>query len=90
MVKGTTASGFKFEVDPEIVKDYEYLELASATSENGAFFPKLINMTLGVEQVKALKEHLRKIKGRVYTEDMSSEYTEIIEVLKNADSDVKK
>ena len=89
MVKGKTSSGFSFQVDPEIVKDYEYLELAAASSSNGVLFPELVKFTLGEDQKKRLVDHLKKIKGRAYTEDVSAELKEILEALKESDSEVK-
>lgn len=85
MVKGTTASGFKFEVDQEILKDMEYIELAAETQSNSTKFPELVKMTLGEEQKKALYEHVRNENGRVLVDAVSDEFVEIIGILGEAE-----
>lgn len=89
MIKGKTSTGFAFQVDPEIIKDYEYLELAATATSNGVMFPLLVEYTLGKEQKNRLIEHLKTKKGRALTEDVSTEFTEILEALKEKDEDVK-
>ena len=65
MVKGTTASGFKYSVDPALLTDMEFVELAGEVQDNGALLPKLIKAILGEEQKKALYDHVRDDSGRV-------------------------
>ena len=90
MIKGKTSSGFSFEVDPDVVKDYEYLELAAGSSENGLLFSKLVVYTLGKDQKDALVKHLKDKKGRAWTEDVAAEYAEIVSSIAEGDPEAKK
>lgn len=78
MIKGTTESGFDFEVKEELADDFEFLELLGDFSENPLMASKLADKMLGREQKEALKEHLRGDDGRIKTSDMFRELTEII------------
>lgn len=82
MVKGMTTTGFKFSVDPDAIKDMEFIELAAEADENGLAFPKLLVKLLGEKQKQALYDHVRNKKGRVMAEDVSKEITEIFDALK--------
>ena len=64
MIKGETKTGFKFEIEEEVLDDYELLEtLVDADNGNNMALFSVIDMVLGDEQKKALKEHLREIHG---------------------------
>ena len=78
MIKGTTESGFNFEVVEELADDFEFLELLGDFSENPLMASKLADKMLGREQKEALKEHLRGKDGRIKTSDMFRELTQII------------
>lgn len=78
MIKGTTESGFDFEVKEELADDFEFLELLGDFSENPLMASKLADKMLGREQKEVLKEHLRGEDGRIKTSDMFRELTEII------------
>lgn len=78
MIRGTTESGFNFEVVEELADDFEFLELLGDFSENPLMASKLADKMLGREQKEALKEHLRGEDGRIKTSDMFRELTEII------------
>lgn len=88
MVKGTTTTGFKFSVDPEAIKDMEFIELAAATEENGLLLPKMIEKVLGEKQKKKLYDHVRNSKGRVMVEDINNEIKEVFDAI-NADNETK-
>jgi hypothetical protein len=89
MVKGTTASGFKFTVDPALLTDMEFVELAGEVQENGTLLPKLIKMILGDEQKKALYDHVRGEDGRVSVTAVADEIVEIFGIL-SATEETKK
>ena len=82
-MKITTKSGFNCEVDPEVLNDYEFLELA-VTAMNGnkvqqsAATFQMIRGLLGEVQEQALKEHLREENGRVPFDKMGAELLEIL------------
>ena len=67
MVKGTTKTGFKFSIDPDAIKDMEFIELMAAADENPLKYPAMIERMLGKEQKDKLYEHCRNEKGRKVT-----------------------
>lgn len=79
MIKGKTKSGFKFELDEEVLNDYEIIELLGDVEENPLLFPKVVKRILGDGQTTALKNHVRDENGRVNAEKMTAEVTEIFE-----------
>ncbi|MDZ5548479.1 hypothetical protein [Enterococcus cecorum] len=79
MIKGKTKSGFKFELDEEVLNDYEIIELLGDVEENPLLFPKVVKRILGDEQTTALKNHVRDENGRVNADKMTAEVTEIFE-----------
>lgn len=76
MIKGTTSSGFEFEIDEKQLKNYEFVELISEVDENELLMPKILKMLLG-DQVKALKDHVRDEDGIVPIEKMVQEIKDI-------------
>lgn len=78
MIKGKTESGFEFEVEEEVTDDYEFLELLCKV-DNGEvnLIPKVADELLGIEQKKALMEHLRE-NGRVSAKKMGEAIGEIM------------
>lgn len=76
MIKGTTSSGFEFEIDEKQLKNYEFVELISEVDENELLMPKLLKMLLG-DQVAALKDHIRDENGIVPIEKMVQEIKDI-------------
>lgn len=82
MVKGTTSTGFKYSVDPDAIKDMEFIELAAEAEDNGLVLPKMLVKLLGDKQKKSLYEHVRNKKGRVMADDISNEVAEIFDALK--------
>lgn len=83
MLKGTTKSGFKFEINAENLNDYELLEVIAEVDENELLLPKLVKKLLGDEQKKKLLDHLRTPEGRVPIEAISQELTDIFEASKD-------
>ena len=80
-IHGETSTGFKYTVDPEVIHDMEFIELASDVEENGTVLPKLLEMLLGAKQKAALYDHVRTKKGRVLVEDVSDQIKEIFDAL---------
>lgn len=78
MVRGTTESGFEYEICDEALDDYELFEILSEI-DNGdtSHVPQMIALLLGNKQKDLLKEHCR-VNGRVSSERMLSEITEIL------------
>lgn len=84
MIKEKTKTGFKFEVDGDVVRDMEFIELAAASQEDGLLLPKVIELVLGAEQKKALYDHVRNENGRVIVDDVSREFGEILDAINEA------
>ena len=79
MIKGKTKSGFSYELDKERLNNYELLEAIEELEENPLVLSRVVNLLLGKEQTKKLKDQLRTENGIVSTEKMSEEITEIFQ-----------
>ena len=79
MIKGKTKSGFSYELNKERLNNYELLEAIEELEENPLVLSRVVNLLLGKEQTKKLKDHLRTENGIVPTEKMSEEITEIFQ-----------
>ena len=79
MITGTTDSGFTYTLDEETMDDYELLEML-CDIDNGkeSLITQAAKQLLGVEQLNALKEHVRNDKGRVPATKMIAEITQIL------------
>ena len=88
MIHGETSTGFKFKVDPDAVRDMEFIELASQVEENGLLLPKMIECVLGSKQKKELYDHVRNSKGRVLIDAINDEIKNIFDAL-NTNSETK-
>ncbi len=83
MVKGLTKSGFSYEIDEEILDDYEFLEILLKIDEGEISYSiKMVDMLLGEEQKKRLKDHVRTENGRVPATKLISEALEIFSSIK--------
>lgn len=79
MVTGTTQSGFNYEVEDEVLDDYELLELLNKADEGeGGAMLKAAERLLGEKQKEALKNHVRNEKGKVSAKRMIEEVFEIL------------
>lgn len=86
-MKGTTTTGFHYDVDDEIRDDMELLEGLIAI-DNGDLqaLPKVLVSILGQKQKDALYDHCRSEKGRVSSQKVMAELKEIFE---SADKELK-
>lgn len=82
IVKGTTKSGFKYEIDPGIINSWEAMEyrVKIEKGDSGAASDGF-RFILGSEQLDRILEHLRKKTGKPYTsqDDVLEIANEIIE-----------
>lgn len=85
MIKGTTKSGFAYSVDPEVVRDMEFVELAAAARKDGLLLPEIITMVLGDKQKKKLYDHIKKEHKRVLVDYVNDDFTEILESINTND-----
>lgn len=80
MEKGKTKSGFEFEIDPMVFDDWEMLEKLNAIDKGDTnLVVDVARAVLGLEQLDALKEHIKAEKGRVSISDMVAALEEIFE-----------
>lgn len=85
MVKGTTKSGFKYEVDKDQLTNVEFLELfAKMQNGDGMVVFELLEIVLGTEQKKKLYDHCRDKKGMVPVDAVTEEVTDIFTTLSEA------
>lgn len=81
-MKGTTKSGFDFEISDENLDDAELIEnIAKMVSGNGLVVFEVMNTMLGEEGKAALYEHCRKDNGKVSMKKVSDEFDEIFELV---------
>lgn len=86
MIKGTTKTGFDYEVSDERANNYELLELFDELEDNPAIMPRVVKLLLGNDQASKLKDHVRNEEGLVPAEQMGEEIKDILE----GQDDVKK
>lgn len=79
MIKGTTKSGFNYEVAQERLENYDLFEKIGEMEENPFVIAKVVKLLLGTEQANKLKDHVRSDSGFVPSDKMSEEITEIFQ-----------
>jgi len=77
MLKGTTESGFRYEIEDETLNDYELFELISEVDGNPLLLPQLVKKLLGEKQKNNLINHVRGEDGIAPLDKISKEITEI-------------
>lgn len=76
--KGTTKTGFTFDISMERMENYEVVETIVEIDENPLVLPRLLKLLLG-DQVAALKDHVRGEDGMVPTHKLMDEVRDIFE-----------
>lgn len=76
MLKGKTKTGFQYEFDEKILKNYELVELLAEVDDDPLVLPKIFKMLLG-DRVEELKNHVRDADGVVDIEKMLTEFQDI-------------
>lgn len=91
VVTGKTATGFQFKIDAEALDDMEMLEILSGISDDREIqrVPEVLCMLLGEAQKKKLYEHCRGKNGRVSAGRVIQEISNIFDVIKDGESEVK-
>jgi len=80
MEKGTTKSGFEFEIDESVFDDWDLLERLNAIDKgNTAIVVDVATDILGQEQLDRLKDHLRSDTGKLTITAMTDAIGEIFE-----------
>lgn len=80
MLKGTTKSGFKYEIKDETLNDYELFELISEVDSSPLLLPKLVKKLLGEQQKNNLIKHVKNENGIAPLDKISAE---VMEIFKN-------
>lgn len=65
IIKGTTKSGFNYQIDPDIFFDMEFWDKMAETDDNPFLLPKVISIALGEEQKDNLYNFCRDKSGKV-------------------------
>lgn len=95
MIKGTTSTGFNFEIEEERINNMEFIDALTDLDEVSSddvfkemtLISKLMNCLLSKDQKKALYDHCRNEKGTVPIEKV---YAELLEIIKfNGNEDLK-
>ena len=81
MIRGTTKSGFSFEIADDVFDDYELVEMFVRQRTDKLEIVNITERLLGPEQHEALKEHLKKRDGKVRLSAMTEEIAEIDSML---------
>lgn len=76
--KGTTKTGFPFDISMERMENYEVVETIAEIDENPLVLPRLLKLLLG-DQVATLKDHVRGEDGMVPTQKLMDEVRDIFE-----------
>lgn len=78
-LKGTTKSGFDYNISTDRLNNYELAETLGELEDNPLLMGKVVKLMLGNEQTKKLKDHLRTKDGFVPSDLMEAEITEILQ-----------
>lgn len=85
MTGGKTKSGFKFNVDENVFKDWDFVTLTDTVRQgNGTMkdVNALLTMVLGEKGFEDLKTHIRKKNGYADVELVKAEFEEIVNATK--------
>lgn len=74
---GITKSGFTYSISEKNVRNYELVEALGELDTNPLALPRVMNLLLGKEGTKKLKDHVRDKDGIVDTEKITAELEDI-------------
>ena len=86
-IKGETLKGFKFELDPGVLDDYELFEDIANVEKNPMLAPSILRIVLGEEQKNRLVNFCRGEDGKAKIADVTAEMSAIftsVNELKNS------
>lgn len=82
MYKGSTSSGFEFEIDENAADNMELVDaLAEAADDDMLAVSTVGKILLGKEQRKKLYDHIRTVDGRVPVKEAVNEIMEILQAM---------
>ena len=76
-LKGVTKTGFAYSISEKNVRNYELVEALGELDTNPLALPRVMNLLLGKEGTKKLKDHVRDKDGIVDTEKITAELEDI-------------
>lgn len=83
MLKGNTESGFEFELDDEVLDDWELLEcFREIDNGNEEYIIDAAKLLLGDEQYEALKAFIKSKHGKIKASLMTKEIANVLNVSK--------
>lgn len=74
---GVTKTGFAYSISEKNVRNYELVEALGELDTNPLALPRVMNLLLGKEGTKKLKDHVRDEDGIVDTEKITAELEDI-------------
>lgn len=74
---GVTKTGFAYSISEKNVRNYELVEALGELDTNPLALPRVMNLLLGKEGIKKLKDHVRDKDGIVDTEKITAELEDI-------------
>ena len=74
---GVTKTGFAYSISEKNVRNYELVEALGELDTNPLALPRVMNLLLGEEGTKTLKDHVRDKDGIVDTEKITAELEDI-------------
>lgn len=74
---GVTKTGFAYSISEKNVRNYELVEVLGELDTNPLALPRVMNLLLGKEGTKKLKDHVRDKDGIVDTEKITAELEDI-------------
>lgn len=78
MITGKTESGFEFELEDDVLDDYELLEALNKLNKGEYLaLADLADKVLGSEQKERLKEHIKRDAKKVSSKKMMDEIMQI-------------
>ena len=84
MFSGVTESGFRFEIDEEVMDDMEFLEiLVDISKGDKSKLPDFVLAFFGAEQKARLYDHCRSEKGRVRLSKVEEEIKSVFGAIRD-------
>lgn len=83
-MQGTTKSGFKFEVDEDVITSMEFVDMVAELDEKPMKIGKVVRFMLGEDQKEKLYKHVRGDKKLTPAKDVDKEVNEIFDLINEA------
>lgn len=81
-MKGTTESGYKFNIDEKTLNNMELVEAIAELDENQLALPRVLDLLIGKEGKKTLYDHVRNEDGIVPVDKVAEEVRSIFTTMR--------